>query len=161
MPYDNTETVIAVRIFLTSQEPRQSKEWIEGVNWDNEKSNVMQDIRELSQKVSPLSDEFDIEMAKLKARLADYSSREEIPGHYERKNVLNKDGSVMTVGEYFYSLRPDGKREFLKDYDIRAEMATPDDLGASRGLHVIINGRDHGVWHCQRISPMCSKPVTA
>jgi DNA invertase Pin-like site-specific DNA recombinase len=37
VPYDNTETVIAVRIFLTSQEPRQSKEWIEGVNWDNEK----------------------------------------------------------------------------------------------------------------------------
>ncbi len=52
----------------------------------------------------------------------------------------------MTVGEHFYGLDDDGKREYLKTRDIRVEKATPADPGATKGVRVIIDGADHGVF---------------
>ena len=52
----------------------------------------------------------------------------------------------MTVGEHFYGLDDDGKREYLKTRDIRVEKATPADPGATKGVRVVIDGEDHGVF---------------
>jgi hypothetical protein len=43
----------------------------------------------------------------------------------------------MTKGMYFYGLSPEGRREYLKTCDIRAEKAT-----CCGGIKVVIDGRE-------------------
>jgi DNA invertase Pin-like site-specific DNA recombinase len=128
------ETIVAVRILLTSTEPHQIRRWVQGINWDAEIADVKQDMREAVE-----TERFS-ELASLQATLADYRSRDAVPGHY----TLFDTG--LTVGDYFDSLDPEGQREYLKTRDIRIEQATPDDPGATRGIRVVIDGEDHGVF---------------
>ena len=88
------------RILMRFDERYTKKEWVEGVNYDAEIADVMQDIRELPQKVDPLSPEFASTQAELFAKLADYRSRETIKGELKKRNVLNDDGSVKTEGQH-------------------------------------------------------------
>lgn len=138
--FEQTETIIAARVFLTSTEPYRTRAWVAGSNWDVEISDVMQDIRELSQTADPLSEEFDTRMTELKATLADYRKRETVPGHWVYTDI------GMTVGEHFYGLDAAGKREYLKTRDIRVEKATPAEPGATHGVRVVIDGEEHGVF---------------
>jgi hypothetical protein len=53
----------------------------------------------------------------------------------------------MTVGEHFYGLDTEGRREYLKTRDIRLEKAVPVlEPGATHGMRVVIDGTDHGVF---------------
>jgi DNA invertase Pin-like site-specific DNA recombinase len=128
------ETVVAVRIFMTSTEPHQIRHWVEGTNWNADIADVKQDMREA------IDAERFSELASLQAKLEDYRGRDTVPGHYE----LTDTG--MTVGDYFDSLDNEGKREYLKTRDIRIEKAMPNDPGATRGIRVVIDGEDHGVF---------------
>jgi site-specific DNA recombinase len=139
--YDHAEIIVAVRIFMTSTEPHQTRHWVEGENWDSEISDVMLDIRELPQKIDPLSPDFPSAQAKLFGKLADYRNRETVPGHWEFEDT------GMTVGEHFDTLDRDGQREYLKTRDIKVEFAVPElEPGATHGLRVVIDGEDHGVF---------------
>lgn len=126
------------RILMRFDEPYTKKEWVEGVNYDAEIAHVMQDIRELPQKVDPLSPEFAFTQAELFAKLADYRSRETTKGELKKKNVLNGDGSVKTQGQHFFELGREDRREYLKTHDIRAEKS----VNGPDGIRLIIDGEE-------------------
>jgi len=145
VPLVQTDGIIWARVFLTSNEPHQTRQWVKGLNWDSDILDTKQDIREVTE-----AERWE-ELPALTAKLADYRHRNETKGtkgHYERQDVLKPDGSVMTEGEYFDSLTPEGKREYLKTRDIRVEkvLNPPDEPGASVGVRVVIDGEDHGVF---------------
>lgn len=86
------------------------------------------------------AEQFDA-LPELHAKLEDLRGREVVKGHWEYQ------GTGMTVGDYFDSLDTEGKREYLKIHDIRVEKATPTlEPGASKGVRIIIDGEDHGVF---------------
>jgi DNA invertase Pin-like site-specific DNA recombinase len=137
VPLEQTETIIAVRVFMTSTESYRTREWVEGTSWDNEISEVKQDLREAVD-----AERFE-DIPALQATLAEYrrkNEEESVPGHWEYRDTK------VTVGDYFDKLDAAGKREYLKTRDIRVEKATPADPGATRGVRVIIDGEDHGVF---------------
>jgi site-specific DNA recombinase len=134
---EHTDTIIAIRVFLTSTDRYQTREWAEGKSYDDEISNVKQDIREAVE-----AERFE-EMPALQAQLAEYrrkSEEETSVGHWEYTDT------EMTVGDHFYGLDDAGKREYLKRHDIRVEKDVPDDPGATKGVRVVIDGVDHGVF---------------
>jgi hypothetical protein len=133
--YEATNTIIAVRVFMTSTEPYRTREWVKGTNYDAEIANVKQDIREAAE-----AERFE-DLPELQAKLAELRSRETVKGHYEYQDT------GQTVGQHFMSLDNAGKREYLKTRDIRVEKAVPVlEPGATRGVRVVIDGEDHGVW---------------
>jgi DNA invertase Pin-like site-specific DNA recombinase len=129
--YELTEFIVASQIFVHSTEPHTIKNWVDGQNWDDEISNVKQSIREAVE-----AERFE-EMPALQAKLADYRSRDEISGHYD----YVKTG--QTVGEHFWSLDNDGRREYLATRDIRVEKV-PTEVNLS-GIRVVIDGQEHEV----------------
>jgi hypothetical protein len=121
---------------MTSTELHRTKEWVEGANWDAEISEVMQDMREAFEARD--LDKFHA----LEPVLVELEKREVTKGHYHSTTVPG-----LTEGDYFGSLAAEGKREYLKTFDIRVEKTTPTlEPGASRGIRVIIDDEDHGVF---------------
>ena len=134
VPFDRLERMVAVRMLAWNDAPYQTKEWAEGKNWDAEIADTLQSIRELN----PLEDpDYSQHHAELIARLNDYKNRDTIPGHWECIDVLNADGSVMTIGQHFFDLDKEGRREYLMGHDIRAERPT-----CCGGIRVVIDGRE-------------------
>jgi hypothetical protein len=77
VPLDRLERMVAVRMLAWNDQPYQTREWIEGKNWDAEIANIRQEI----QTLDPESDEDEARREVLKAQLRDYRSRSVIPGH--------------------------------------------------------------------------------
>lgn len=120
---DELERTVRVWILLVSNEPHRVRYWIEGTNWDSEISNVKQDMREAIE-----AEEFG-RLPELQAQLEDYRNRDVIKGHWDYEDT------GLTVGQYFASLDHDGKREYLRAHDIRAEK-TP------KGIRLVIDGEE-------------------
>jgi hypothetical protein len=129
--YDLTEFIVASQIFVHSTEPHRIKNWVDGQNWDDQISNVKQDIREAAD-----AERFE-EMPALQAKLAELRSRESVPGHYDYVET------GQTVGAHFWSLDDDGKREYLATRDIRVEKV-PTEVNLS-GIRVVIDGQERAV----------------
>jgi DNA invertase Pin-like site-specific DNA recombinase len=160
--FEYTETIVATRIFMTSNEPYFTRSWVEGKNWDDEIDHTTQDIYELPKKMDPLSPEYDSTHAELIAKLRYYRQKNEDEaeaGHWERTYVCRGSGrlvteaehldcldDLITVGEHFDSLDRDAQREYLKTRDIRVERATPPFEPDFPGIRVVIDGEDHGVF---------------
>jgi site-specific DNA recombinase len=134
-----TDFVVASQIFVHSTEPHTIKEWVDGQNWDDEISNLMADLDQLKFQHDVLSDEYDEAEREIKARIRECRRLNETaqPGHYEKV----KTG--QTVGEYFWNLTPDGKREYLATRDIRVEKV-PTEVNLS-GIRVVIDGEERPV----------------
>ena len=132
IPYAYLEAIVHGVIFLTSHEPHQTREWVEGESYASDISNVKQDIREAAE-----AEEFD-KLPSLQAKLADLREKEKhaTKGHYE----LHDTG--LTKGQYFHSLDYEGQREYLKTRDIRVAKVPPRD-GAPT-VKLAIDGRDYG-----------------
>jgi DNA invertase Pin-like site-specific DNA recombinase len=131
VPLALTDFIVASQIFVHSTEPHTIKSWVDGQNWDDEISNVKQSIREAAD-----AERFG-EMPALQTKLADYRSRDNIPGHYDYIET------GQTVGAHFWSLDNDGKREYLATRDIRVERV-PAEVSLS-GIRVVIDGQEHEV----------------
>jgi hypothetical protein len=54
--YHALNAVVAMRVFMISNEPHKERRWVEGENYDAQTSEVMQDIRELA--ADPLAEGF-------------------------------------------------------------------------------------------------------
>jgi hypothetical protein len=132
VPFEVLEKMVVNRFLLWNTDPHQEKTWIKGGNWEAEMLDIEQSIRELN----PRSKEDRKRRDELEAQLDDYAAREVIPGHWEYTDVLNDDGTVKTIGQYFHDLDANGRREYLATHDIRAERL------ASGGIRVIIDGRE-------------------
>jgi len=137
VPYELLERMVAVRFLAWNDKTYQIAEWKEGKSWDAEIAQVQQDIRELAQ--NPMAEDFLTHMAEKQAELADYIERNNHrePGHYDYIDVLNADGSPMTIGQHFFDLDSEGRREHLKTHEIGAERTT-----CCRGVRVVIGGRE-------------------
>jgi site-specific DNA recombinase len=137
VPLAHTDTIIAIRVFLISNDRFRVKMWVDGKSYDDEISDVKQDIREVTEA------ERWAELPALTAKLGDLRDKQEhetTVGHYD----LFDTG--ITVGQHFIDLDPGQRRVFLRGYDIRVQKATPDDPGAAHGIRVVIDGEDHGVF---------------
>lgn len=102
--------------------PHKTRQWAEGQNWDAQISDLSIAISELAK--NPSADRWLERMGELKAELDDYERKnreERTGGEWVFSDVLNADGSIMTKGQYFASLAPEGRREYLMTFDIRAE----------------------------------------
>jgi len=133
VPYEQAETIVAIRVFMTSTEPYRTREWVSGKNWDAEIADVKQDIREVTE-----AERFE-DLPTLTARLADYRWKNE---HEATAGEWAYEDTGLTVGEHFDGLDAEGRREYLKTRDIRVERSTTVD--GLPGIHVIIDGQDHG-----------------
>ncbi len=141
VPYEQTENIIAVRIFITSDKPWKTKQWVKGQNWDAEIADTIQQIKALN----PLDLEDEARRPGLMAELRELQRKNDEEA--TKGGWLPVDTGI-TEGEHFIELTRDERREFLKDYDIRVERIDnpPMEPGATQGLHVIIDGIDHGVF---------------
>jgi DNA invertase Pin-like site-specific DNA recombinase len=133
VPYGRLERMIAVRFLAWNDKPYQIREWVEGQTWDAEISDIRKVIRELD----PESEEDEARRDVLKAQLSDYRSRETTPGHWEYTDARNADSSIFTIGQHFFDLDAEGRREYLTTHDIRAERAA-----CCGGIRVVIDGRE-------------------
>jgi DNA invertase Pin-like site-specific DNA recombinase len=140
VPYAQTEIIVTVRIFEISTKPYRTKVWAEGKNWDAEIADIRQQMRELD----PESDEDEARRVELKARLKEYRRKNEEEATTGGWQYVD---TGMTVGQHFRQLDWLDKREFLKNYDIRAERVTleytPEDMA---GIRVVIDGEDQGAF---------------
>ena len=134
---DRLENMVAVRMLAWNDEPHQTRKWMPGKTWDSEIAEIAQDIRELAQ--DPLAEGFLDRMAEKQAQLADYTERNKSRerGHWEFTDAVNDDGTLKTVGQYFYDLDAEARREYLKTRDIRAEKTR-----CCGGVRVVIDGRE-------------------
>jgi hypothetical protein len=131
VPLWQTDIIITVRIFTTSTEPYKTRHWIEGTYYDDEISNVKQDIHEAVE-----AERFE-DMPALQAKLVDLREKQTTAtkGHYEWTDM------GITVGQHFgHELDAAGKREYLKTRDIRVLKVGKD------AMQVMIDGIDHGVF---------------
>ena len=133
VPYDDLEEIVHAWITLVTDAPHQTREWIDGESYDNDISDVKQDIREVVE-----TEQFD-KLPELQAKLAELRDKQQhaTQGHYERHDT------GLTVGQYFHSLDHTGQREYLKTRDIRAEKV-PERDGVP-GVRLVIDGEDYGV----------------
>lgn len=139
------DRIIVNRVFMTSEDPHQEKEWLPGEDWTAELTDIEQQLAELPRKFRPGSAEFRARQEELLAEYEDYDSRPVSRGGWKRHQVLNPDGSVQTEGEYFATLDAEMQREYLKTLDVRALKV--DDLpGVPRAVRVVIDGIDHGTF---------------
>ena len=132
VPLDVTEKLIMVWHALAMTVPYRTRVWVEGTNYDDEISEVKQDIRELVE-----AERFG-ELPPLQAKLEELRSRETVPGRYEYRDT------GITEAEHFRGLDAQGRREYLASRDIRVEKSTTDD--GSKGIRLVIDGTDYGVW---------------
>jgi len=141
---DRLDTMVAVRMLAWHDKPYQLRRWVEGQNWDAEVSETLQSIRELD----PLDADYPDQHAKLLSELREYQRRndeESTSGRWAPEDVLNPDGTVMTIGQHFYDLYQPATeggdigpaRDYLATQDIRAEKLT-----CCGGTRLAINGRE-------------------
>jgi DNA invertase Pin-like site-specific DNA recombinase len=141
---ERLETRVVVHMLTRFDEPYQTRKWSEGTNWDAELADTVQSLQELPKGLSQgqlTVAEYNQRHADLMTQLADYQYKNEhdaISGGWEYTDVLNDDGSVMTQGQYFFGLDHDGRREYLKTYDIRAEKSDT----AADGIRLVIDGEE-------------------
>lgn len=123
---------LVVNWFVNSDKPHRARQWKEGKNWESEISDVNQDLQELLKDI--LAEGAIEKIAAKRAELAHYTELNENRelGKWEYTDALNPDGSVVTKGQYFGILDGEGRREYLKSHDIRAQRV--DD-----GLMVLID----------------------
>lgn len=142
------DLIVTTRIFMTSEDPHEEKEWVPGKDWTAELTEIEQELAELPRKFRPGSPEFRARQDELVAQYEDYDNRKVTRGGWKRHKVFNTDGSVMTEGEFFNDLNADGQREYLKTRDIRAEFIAnpPLEPGASRAVRVVIDGVENGIF---------------
>jgi hypothetical protein len=133
IPLDLMEQIAHAWITLITDKPHRTRVWVEGESYDNDISDVKQDIRKAAE-----AEQFDL-LPNLQAELADLRDKQEhaTKGHYEYHD------SEMTEGAYFHGLDYNGQREYLKTRDIRAEKA--DKLNGAPGVRLAIDGEDYGV----------------
>ena len=105
---DDMERIVRLWMMVVSDEPYTEPHWIEGTNWESEISDTRQDMREALE-----AEDFD-KLDALKARLEDYRNRKVIKGR------MDYEPTGLTKGQHFAGLDDDGKREYLRRYDIRA-----------------------------------------
>ena len=130
---------VVVNMLTRNDKPYQTKTWTPGTNWDAEIADALQSLQALNPVKLGL-DEYNRRHAELMTQLVEYQTKNETEatsGGWEYTDVLNDDGSVMTEGQHFFGLDRDGRREYLKTHDIRAErIATGDDI------RIIIDGEE-------------------
>jgi hypothetical protein len=138
VPYERLETRVVVAMLTRFDKPYQIKTWVAGTNWDAEIADVLQSTHELN-PIDLGIVEYNRRHAELMTQLVDYqwkNEHEAISGGWEYIDVLNDDGSVKTRGQHFFELDREGRREFLKEFDIRAEKSAK----SADGIRLIIDG---------------------
>lgn len=123
IPLDRLDNMVIVRMLAWHSDPYQTREWVEGENWEEAIAEVKQDIRELYE-----AERWD-ELPPLQEKLAELRSRESQPGHYVMHDT------DKSIGQHFYDLDDAGRRAYLAECDIRAEKL-PD------GIRLVIDGRE-------------------
>jgi hypothetical protein len=137
--YERLEFKAVIHMLTRFEKPFQTREWLEGKNWDAQISDVMEDIGELSQ--DPLAEGFVQSITEKQAQLAEYTElnkKRREKGDWKYTDVLNDDGSVKTEGQHFFGLDREGRREYLKTYDVRAEKSAD----SADGIRLIIAGEE-------------------
>lgn len=143
-PYHETETIVALQIFAASTDMHREKTWVKGVNWDAEIADTLQQIKALN----PLDLQDEKRRPELIEELREFQRKNEeeaTPGGWQ---LTETD---ITEGKYFLGLDADGRREYLKSFDIRVEKVTGPE--GQTGIHVVIDGTDYGVWAWRYHSP--------
>ena len=137
--YERLEMRVVVNMLTRNDKPYRTKTWTPGTNWDAEIADALQSLQALNPVKLGL-DEYNRRHAELMTQLAEYQSKNEneaTSGGWEYTDVLNDDGSVMTEGQHFFGLGRDGRREYLKTHDIRAERVATGD-----GIRIIIDNEE-------------------
>jgi DNA invertase Pin-like site-specific DNA recombinase len=163
VPYEQTEQIVVDRIFMTSTDPYEDRQWVSGWNYDAEIADLLKQLTALN----PLAEDDEVRRPALIAQLREYQRKNEeeaITGGYERTWYLRENGrkgmqvrersqhhddELWTMGEEFDTLDRDQQREYLSTHhDIRVKrvLNPPLEPGASVGLHVVIDGADHGTF---------------
>lgn len=150
---------------MTSTDPYEDRQWVDGWNYDAEIADLLKQLTTLN----PLAEDDETRRPALIAQLREYqrgNEEEAITGGYERTWYLRENGrkgrqvheyarsqhhddELWTMGEEFDTLDRDEQRDYLsKHHDIRVEkvLNPPLEPGASVGLHVAIDGVDHGIY---------------
>ncbi len=130
--------MVAVRFLAWNDAPYQIREWVEGCNWDSEIADLSIAISELAK--NPTAERWLERMGEMQTQLIEYErkNREEREGgHWSYTDAHNADGSVLTIGQHFFDLDTEGRREYLTTHDIRAEKT-----GCCGGVRVVIDGRE-------------------
>ena len=144
VPLERLETRVVVRMLTRNDKPYQDREWVKGTNWDAEIADSVQSLQELPKGLGQgqlTVAEYNQRHADLMTQLADYQHKNEhesTTGGWEYTDVLNDDGSVMTEGQHFFGLDREGRREYLKTHDIRAESSET----AAGGIRLVIDGEE-------------------
>lgn len=130
---DPTDQAVVFVSFVSNSRPYRTKQWVEGKSYEDEISNVKQDLREAVE-----SERF-ADIPELQAKLEEYRRLNETaePGHYEYQD------QGVTVHEHFMSLDEAGQREFLAQSDIRVEKAVT--AAGAKGIRVVVDDEDYGV----------------
>jgi len=126
VPYEQMEAAVAILMLAWNDKPHQIRTWIEGTNWDADIADTLQSNRALN-PVELGIDEYNRRHAELMTQLVDYrwkNEHEATSGGWSTVDVLNEDGSVRTKGQHFFSLGAEGRREYLTEFEIRAEKTT-------------------------------------
>lgn len=134
VPLVELDQLIRAWVYLGQTMPYRTRQWVKGTNYDDEISDVKQDIRELTE-----AERFE-ELPPLYAKLAELRELNEDaePGHYEPVDT------GLTIAEHFAELDEAGKREYLATFDIRVEKGIA--LNGAKGARLVIDGQDWGVW---------------
>lgn len=111
VPLATADTIVTIHIFTTSTKPYRTREWVEGESFEDEISNVKQDLREAVEA------ERWADMPALQATLDELRDKQE----HATKGRYQYFDTGITEGQHFLELDRDQKREFLRGYDIRVE----------------------------------------
>jgi DNA invertase Pin-like site-specific DNA recombinase len=128
---ERLDEMVIARMLVWHDQHYTIRTWVEGEDWQADIESIAQDIREIDPVEMALNPEITRRHTELMAQLADYTSREVIDGNWDEIDT------GITKGMYFYDLNPEGRREYLKACDIRAEKA-----GCCGGIRVVIDGRE-------------------
>jgi DNA invertase Pin-like site-specific DNA recombinase len=96
--------------------PHMIKQLVKGTNWEAEKADTALAIKELD----PLAADYAERHLALIAQLADYQARTPTADRIDWLQVLNPDGSPMTIGQHYAALDFDGKRAYVGSCQITA-----------------------------------------
>jgi len=110
IPVGTLDRFVRVWTLVVSDKPYELPHWVEGENWESEKSNVTLNMHEAINK-----GELD-KIPGLLAQMQELESRDVIEGYMEY------EPTGMTESQHFASLDNAGRREYLRSrHDIRAE----------------------------------------
>jgi DNA invertase Pin-like site-specific DNA recombinase len=122
VPLERLEIRVVFAILRRFNQPHTTKQWVEGINWEDEIAGLNQDIIELAR--NPLAENWTERITEKQVRLVEcqrLSEENSDAGHYEPTQDHNDDGSVKTIGQFFFEQNRDGRRTEIASHDIRAE----------------------------------------